>query len=135
MAAALAATAQKIRLKPKPFFHYAPFLIFIAIIAAVVGLWYWFEGGWDRGLFRLCRAACVRISMPIKRMPGSVSILKRKCLMCAQKVSFMAVLCPGPRTFLLAMRPLIQRSAHSTRPSPCWSIALVVFAVEKPSLA
>ncbi len=27
------------------------FLILIDIIAAVVGLWYWFEGGWDRGLF------------------------------------------------------------------------------------
>jgi len=24
----------------------------IVIIAAVVGLWYWFEGGWDRGLFK-----------------------------------------------------------------------------------
>jgi rhodanese-related sulfurtransferase len=27
------------------------FLILIVIIAAVVGLWYWFEGGWDHGLF------------------------------------------------------------------------------------
>jgi thioredoxin 1 len=24
----------------------------LLIIAAVVGLWYWFEGGWDRGLFK-----------------------------------------------------------------------------------
>jgi rhodanese-related sulfurtransferase len=24
----------------------------LVIIAAVVGLWYWFEGGWDRGLFK-----------------------------------------------------------------------------------
>ena len=24
----------------------------IVIIAAVVGLWYWYEGGWDRGLFK-----------------------------------------------------------------------------------
>ena len=24
----------------------------IIIIAAVVGLWYWYEGGWDLGLFK-----------------------------------------------------------------------------------
>jgi hypothetical protein len=24
----------------------------IVIIATVVGLWYWYEGGWDRGLFK-----------------------------------------------------------------------------------
>ena len=27
-------------------------MIWIFIILAVVGLWYWYEGGWDRGLFK-----------------------------------------------------------------------------------
>jgi hypothetical protein len=34
----------------------------IVIVIAVVGLWYWYEGGWDRSSSRPRRAVCAKIS-------------------------------------------------------------------------